>query len=65
MKDFLRCFEYDCNTKRKIDLIIKYDNEAKAIIETKNYDNKNEMIKDNDYYHKSYNVFWIQNKLKK
>ena len=55
LKDFLNGgFEYNCNTKGKIDLAIKYKNEVKAIIETKNYDNKNEMIKDNDYYYKSF-----------
>ena len=55
LKDFLSGgFEYNCNTQRKIDLVIKYKNEVKAIIETKNYDNKNEMIKDNDYYYKSF-----------
>lgn len=55
LKDFLNeGFKYNCNTQRKIDLVIKYDNEVKAIIETKNYDNKIEMIKDNDYYHKSF-----------
>ena len=55
LKDFLSGgFEYNCNTRGKIDLVIKYKNEVKAIIETKNYDNKNEMIKDNDYYYKSF-----------
>ena len=55
LKDFLNGgFEYNCNTKGKIDLAIKYKNEVKAIVETKNYDNKNEMIKDNDYYYKSF-----------
>ena len=55
LKDFLSGgFKYNCNTKGKIDLVIKYKNETHAIIETKNYDNKNEMIKDNDYYYKSF-----------
>ena len=55
LKDFFNGgFEYNCNTKGKIDLVIKYKNEVKAIVETKNYDNKNEMIKDNDYYYKSF-----------
>ncbi len=55
LKDFLSVgFKYNCNTKGKIDLVIKYKNETHAIIETKNYDNKNEMIKDNDYYYKSF-----------
>ena len=41
LKDFLSGgFKYNCNTKGKIDLVIKYKNETHAIIETKNYDNK-------------------------
>lgn len=55
LKDFLNgAFKYNCNTKGKIDLTIKYEGNIKAIIETKNYDNKTEMIKDNDYYYKSF-----------
>ena len=55
LKDFLNgAFKYNCNTKGKIDLTIKYEGDIKAIIETKNYDNKTEMIKDNDYYYKSF-----------
>ena len=55
LKDFLNgAFKYNCNTKGKIDLTIKYEDNIKAIIETKNYDNKTEMIKDNDYYYKSF-----------
>ena len=55
LKDFLtEGFKYKCNTRGKIDLVIKYDEEVKAIIETKSYENKIEMIKDNNYYHKSF-----------
>lgn len=55
LKDFLNgAFKYNCNTKGNIDLTIKYEGNIKAIIETKNYDNKTEMIKDNDYYYKSF-----------
>lgn len=55
LKDFLNgAFKYNCNTKGKIDLTIKYEGNIKVIIETKNYDNKTEMIKDNDYYYKSF-----------
>lgn len=55
LKDFFNgAFKYNCNTKGKIDLTIKYEGNIKAIIETKNYDNKTEMIKDNDYYYKSF-----------
>ena len=54
-KDLLvNSFGYNCNTKGKIDLVIKYDDVIKTIIETKNYDNEKEMIKDNDYFHKGF-----------
>ena len=53
-KFLLNAFGYNCNTKGKIDLVIKYDDAVKTIIETKNYDNEEEMIKDNDYFHKGF-----------
>ena len=55
LRDFLvNSFGYNCNTKGKIDLVIKYDDYIKTIIEAKNYDNEEEMIKDNDYFYKGF-----------
>ncbi|WP_300757175.1 TaqI-like C-terminal specificity domain-containing protein [uncultured Brachyspira sp.] len=53
-KFLVNAFGYDSNTKGKIDLVIKFDDNIKTIIETKNYNNEEEMIKDNDYFYKGF-----------
>ncbi|ASJ22137.1 hypothetical protein BHAMNSH16_11025 [Brachyspira hampsonii] len=53
-KFLVNAFGYDSNTKGKIDLVIKFDDNIKTIIETKNYNNTLEMIDDNNYNNKAF-----------
>lgn len=53
-KFLVNAFGYNCNTSGKIDLVIKFDDNIKTIIETKNYNNTLEMIDDNNYNNKAF-----------
>ncbi|WP_300369426.1 TaqI-like C-terminal specificity domain-containing protein [Brachyspira sp.] len=53
-KFLVNAFGYNCNTSGKIDLVIKFDDNIKTIIETKNYNNTLEMIEDNNYNNKAF-----------
>ncbi|MEI0564714.1 DUF7149 domain-containing protein [Brachyspira pulli] len=53
-KFLVNAFGYNCNTSGKIDLVIKFDDNIKTIIETKNYNNSLEMIDDNNYNNKAF-----------
>lgn len=53
-KFLVNAFGYNCNTSGKIDLVIKFDDNIKTIIETKNYNNNEEMIEDNNYNNKAF-----------
>ncbi|WP_295154641.1 TaqI-like C-terminal specificity domain-containing protein [uncultured Brachyspira sp.] len=53
-KFLVDAFGYNCNTSGKIDLVIKFDDNIKTIIEAKNYNNTLEMIEDNNYNNKAF-----------
>ncbi|MDA1470488.1 hypothetical protein OGZ02_17235 [Brachyspira hyodysenteriae] len=53
-KFLVNAFGYNCNTSGKINLVIKFDDNIKTIIETKNYNNSLEMIDDNNYNNKAF-----------